>query len=70
MSSFDFGDKNTVESEHIGATITTESVEEELLGVTLDKHLDFKNHENSLCKKLVRSCIYLHAFQTMYMFRN
>ena len=35
----------------IGATLITESVEEKFLGVTLDKHLDFKSHINSLCKK-------------------
>ena len=35
----------------IGATTVTESVEEKLLGVTLDKKLDFKNYVNALCKK-------------------
>ena len=35
----------------IGATLITESVEEKLLGITLDKHLDFKSHVNSLCRK-------------------
>ena len=46
-----FGEKNTDVSVHIGATTITESVEEKLLGVTLDKKLDFKNHVNTLCKK-------------------
>ena len=32
-----------------GATTITESVEEKLLGVTLDKKLDFNNHVNTLC---------------------
>ena len=36
----------------IGATLLTESVEEKLLGVTLDKYLDFKSHVNSLCKNV------------------
>ena len=35
----------------IGATTITESVEEKLLGVTLDKNLDFKNYVNTLCRK-------------------
>ena len=35
----------------IGATTVTDSVEEKLLGVTLDKNLDFKRHVNTLCKK-------------------
>ena len=29
----------------------TESVEEKLLGVILDKNLDFKSHVNAICKK-------------------
>ena len=53
-----FGEKNTDLSVHIGATIITESVKVKLLGVTLDKHLDFKNHANSLCKKVRKK---LHA---------
>ena len=35
----------------IGATSITESVEEKILGITLDKHLDFKSHVNSFYKK-------------------
>ena len=31
--------------------VIAESVEEKLLVITLDKHLDFKSHVNSLCKK-------------------
>ena len=46
-----FGEKNTDVSVQIGATTITESGEEKLLGVTLDKKLDFKNHVNTLCKK-------------------
>ena len=42
----------------IGATLITESVEEQLLGITLDKHLDFKSHINSLCKNASQK---LHA---------
>ena len=43
-----FGEKSTDVSVWIGATLKAESVEEKLLSVTLDKHLDFKN---SHCKK-------------------
>ena len=46
-----FGEKNTDVSVQIGATTITESGEEKLLGVKLDKKLDFKNHVNTLCKK-------------------
>ena len=46
-----FGEKNNDVSVRIGATTITESVEEKLLGVTLDKNLDFKNHVSTLCRK-------------------
>ena len=51
MSSLVFGQKNNDISVQIGSTTTTESVEEKLPGVTLDKNLDFKNHVNTLCRK-------------------
>ena len=38
-------------SVRIAETIVTESVEEKLLGVTLDKNLDFKGHVNVICEK-------------------
>ena len=38
-------------SVHIGETVVIESVEEQLLGVTLDKNLDLKSHVNAICKK-------------------
>ena len=60
-----FGEKNTEVSVQIGAALITASVEEEHLGITLDKRLDFKSHVNSLCKKFTRNCIHLHVFQTM-----
>ena len=50
----------------IGATTITESVEEKLLGVTLDKKLDFKNHVNTLCKKAGQK---LHAACTCTYFK-
>ena len=46
-----FREKITDLSVQIGATLITESVEEKLLGVTRDKHLNFKTHVNSFCKK-------------------
>ena len=51
MSSFDFWGENNDVSVQIGATTITKSAEEKLLGVTLDKNLDFKNHVNTLCRK-------------------
>ena len=63
-------EKNTDVSVHIGATIRTKSVEEKLLGVMLDKHLDFKNHVTHFVKKLDRSCMHLHVFQTKWILRN
>ena len=38
-------------SVQIGATTTTESAEETLLGLTLDKKLDFNNPVNTLRKR-------------------
>ena len=58
-----FGGENTDVSVHIGETRVTGSVEEKLLGVILDKNLDFKSHVNAICKKLDRSCMHLHVFQ-------
>ena len=46
-----FGEENTDVSVQVGATLITEFVEEKLFGITLEKHLDFKSHVNSLCKK-------------------
>ena len=51
----------------IGATLMTESDEEKILGIMLDKHLDFKCHLHSLCKKLARSCMHLDIFHAMLM---
>ena len=64
-----FGEKNTDVSVHTDPTIIRESVEEKRLAVTQDKHLDFKNQVNSLCKKLDRSCVHFYVFQTMWMLR-
>ena len=49
MSSFVFRGGDTDVSVHIGETRVTESVEEKLMGVTLDKIFDFKSHVNEIC---------------------
>ena len=46
-----FAGRNADLSVRIGETMVTESVEEKLLGVTLDKNLNFKGHFNAICKK-------------------
>ena len=53
-----FGEKSNDLSIKIGSTTITESREEKLLGVTLDKQLSFKTHVQSLCKKASQK---LHA---------
>ena len=50
-------------SAHIGETMVRESVKEKLLGIALDRNLDFKSHVNVICKKLGRSFMRLHVFQ-------
>ena len=50
-----FGRNNTDLTVHVGETVVTESLEEKLLGVTLDKNLDFKSHANATCKKQSQS---------------
>ena len=42
----------------ISGSLIKESGEEKLLGVTIDKKLNFHYHVNSLCKKQVRN--YMH----------
>ena len=53
-----FRGRNTDVSVYIGDTMLTESIEEELLGVTLDKNIDFKSHVNAICQKAEQQ---LHA---------
>ena len=43
-----------------------ESVEEKLLGVTLDKNLDFKSHVIAICKK-ARQKLHAPAHISSYM---
>ena len=57
MPSLISGEKNTDVSVQIGATTITESVEIKLLGVTLDKNVDFRNHVLHLKHALARISI-------------
>ena len=51
----------------IGATLITESVDENLLGITIDKLLDFKSYVNSLCKRARQK---LHALSRISNYVN
>ena len=62
-----FGGNNRDMSVHIGETVVTESVDEILLGVTLDKNLDFKSHINAICKKAEQK---LHALARVSSYMN
>ena len=62
-----FGGNNTDVSVHIGEIMVTESVEEKLLGVTLDRNLDFKSHVNAMCKKAGHK---LNAFARISSYMN
>ena len=53
-----FRSKDDEVSASISASSIQESGEEKLLGVTLDRRLNFKNHISNLCKKASQS--YMH----------
>ena len=53
-----FGNKDDKVTVNISGSLIKESDEEKLLGVTLDKTLNFKNHVTNLCKKASQK---LHA---------
>ena len=53
-----FGNKDNDVTVNISGSLIKESDEEKLLGVTLDKTLNFKTHVNNLCKKASQK---LHA---------
>ena len=53
-----FGNKSAEATVNISRSSIKESDEEKLLGVTIDKKLNFKSHVNSLCKKASQK---LHA---------
>ena len=51
----------------VGEAIVKESSEEKLLGVTIDKNLNFKSHVSNLCKKASQK---LHALARVSAFMN
>ena len=51
----------------VGNSLIKESIEEKLLGVTIDKDLSFKNHLDSLCKKASQK---LHALARISKFMD
>ena len=53
-----FGNKYDEVTVNISGSLIKESEEEKLLGVTLDKTLNFQTHVNNLCKKASQK---LHA---------
>ena len=52
------GNKSVEATVNISRALIKERDEEKLLGVTIDKKLNFKSHVNSLCKKASQK---LHA---------
>ena len=62
-----FGGKNTDVSVHYGKDVLIESVEEKLLGVTLEKNHDFKSHVNAICKTAGQK---LHALARIPSYMN
>ena len=46
----------------VGENIVKESSEEKLLGVTIDKNLNFKSHVSNLCKKPAKNCMPLLGY--------
>ena len=61
------GDKTNYVSVTVGNSLIKESIEEKLLAVTIDKDLSFKNHLDSLCKKLSQK---LHALARISEFMD
>ena len=67
MPSLIFGEKIQTCQYILARLRVTESVEEKLLGVTLDKTLDFKSHDNVICKKAGQK---LHALARISSYMN
>ena len=64
-----FGSKSPGTSVNKGTSCKEQSDKEKLLGITLDKNLDFKCHVENICKKagqklhaLVRAWAMMHRF--------
>ena len=67
MSSASFGTKQDDIKMTIGEAIVEESCEERLLGVTIDKNLNFKSHVSNLCKRASQK---LHALARVSPFMD
>ena len=61
-----FGTSKEKVDMHVGEVQIEESDDEKVLGITLDKKLSFKNTPKSSVKKLIKSFVHLHAFQSTW----
>ena len=62
-----FGSKSSSTSVNIGTSCIEQSDKEKLLGITLDKNLDFKCHVGNICKKAGQK---LHALERVAKFMD
>ena len=53
-------------SVNIGTSYFEQSDKEKLLGITLDKNLDFNCHVEDICKKLAKNFMQLHELQNSW----
>ena len=65
-----FGSKSSSTSVNIGTSCIKQFDKEKLLGITLDKNLDFKCHVENICKKAGQSFMRLHELQNSWTRRN
>ena len=61
-----FGTSKEKVNMHVGEVQIEESDDEKVLGITLDKKLSFKNTPKSSVKKLIKSFMHLHTFQSTW----
>ena len=61
-----FGHNSPGISVNIGTSNIEQSDKEKLLGVTLDKNLDFNCHVEEICKKLAKNFMLLHELQNSW----
>ena len=64
---FVFGSKGKEVSVNVSVSSIQESDEEKLLGVTLNRRLNFKNHVSNLCRKASQK---LHALARVSKYRE
>ena len=62
-----FGSKSSSTSVNVGTSCIKQSDKEKLLGITLDKNLDFKCHVENICKKAGQK---LHALARVAKFMD